>query len=103
MGKVCLPEMKRYKYDDGLATGTVAAGGTLGILIPPSTAFIVYAILTEQSIGRLLLAGFFPGLLLMALFVVTIGIVTHYRPELGPPVRAPPWASAWRRWAAPVR
>ncbi len=61
MGKVCLPEMKRYKYDNGLATGTVAAGGTLGILIPPSTAFIVYAILTEQSIGRLLLAGFFPA------------------------------------------
>ncbi len=84
MGKVCLPEMKRYKYDDGLATGTVAAGGTLGILIPPSTAFIVYAILTEQSIGRLLLAGFFPGLLLMTLFVITIGIVTYYRPELGP-------------------
>ena len=84
MGKVCLPEMKRYKYDDGLATGTVAAGGTLGILIPPSTAFIVYGILTEQSIGRLLLAGFFPGLLLTALFVITIAIVTHYRPEHGP-------------------
>ena len=85
MGKVCLPEMKRYKYDDGLATGTVAAGGTLGILIPPSTAFIVYGILTEQSIGRLLLAGFFPGLLLTALFVITIAILTHYRPHLGPP------------------
>lgn len=85
MGKVCLPEMKRYKYDNGLATGTVAAGGTLGILIPPSTAFIVYGILTEQSIGKLLLAGFFPGLLLTALFVITIALVTHFRPELGPP------------------
>jgi tripartite ATP-independent transporter DctM subunit len=64
MGRVCLPEMRRYNYDPRLATGVVAAGGTLGILIPPSTAFIVYAILTEQSIGRLLLAGVLPGLLL---------------------------------------
>jgi tripartite ATP-independent transporter DctM subunit len=84
MGRICLPEMKRYKYDDRLATGTVAAGGTLGILIPPSTAFIVYAILTEQSIGRLLLAGFFPGLLLTILFVVTISVLTRMYPELGP-------------------
>jgi tripartite ATP-independent transporter DctM subunit len=85
MGRVCLPEMKRYKYDDGLATGTVAAGGTLGILIPPSTAFVIYAILTEQSIGKLLLAGFMPGVLLALLFVATIAIWTRFRPELGPP------------------
>ncbi len=85
MGRVCLPEMKRYGYDDRLATGTVAAGGTLGILIPPSTAFIIYAILTEQSIGRLLLAGFFPGILLAALFVITITMWTRRNPELGPP------------------
>ncbi|MBM3527137.1 MAG: TRAP transporter large permease [Alphaproteobacteria bacterium] len=85
MGRICLPEMKRYNYDDRLATGTVAAGGTLGILIPPSTAFIVYAILTEQSIGRLLLAGFFPGIMLAGLFVLTIAIWTRFRPELGPP------------------
>jgi tripartite ATP-independent transporter DctM subunit len=85
MGRICLPEMKRYNYDDRLATGTVAAGGTLGILIPPSTAFIVYAILTEQSIGRLLLAGFFPGLLLSLLFIVTISIWTRFNPDLGPP------------------
>ncbi|MGE3246546.1 MAG: TRAP transporter large permease subunit, partial [Beijerinckiaceae bacterium] len=74
MGRVCLPEMKRYDYDPGLSTGTVAAGGTLGILIPPSTAFIIYAILTEQSIGRLLLAGFLPGLMMTILFVITIWI-----------------------------
>jgi tripartite ATP-independent transporter DctM subunit len=85
MGRICLPEMKRYNYDDRLATGTVAAGGTLGILIPPSTAFIVYAILTEQSIGRLLLAGFFPGLLLALLFVLTISIWSRFKPDLGPP------------------
>jgi tripartite ATP-independent transporter DctM subunit len=94
MGRICLPEMKRYNYDDRLATGTVAAGGTLGILIPPSTAFIVYAILTEQSIGRLLLAGFFPGLMLAALFVVTITIWTRINPDLGP---AGPRANARER------
>jgi len=76
--------MKRYRYDDALATGTVAAGGTLGLLIPPSTAFIVYAILTEQSIGRLLLAGFLPGLLLTLVFVITIMIWTRINPEIGP-------------------
>jgi tripartite ATP-independent transporter DctM subunit len=85
MGRVCLPEMERYKYDPRLATGTVAAGGTLGILIPPSTAFIVYAILTEESIGRLLLAGFFPGILLAVLFVSTVAIWMRIRPALGPP------------------
>ena len=85
MGRVCLPEMKRYKYSDSLATGTVAAGGTLGILIPPSTAFVIYAILTEQSIGRLLLAGFLPGLLLSFLFIVTIAIWTYLKPDIGPP------------------
>jgi tripartite ATP-independent transporter DctM subunit len=85
MGRVCLPEMKRYGYDDRIATGTVAAGGTLGILIPPSTAFIIYAILTEESIGRLLLAGFFPGALLAVLFVITIAIWTRINPQLGPP------------------
>ena len=62
MGRVSLPEMRRYKYDDRLATGCIAAGGTLGILIPLSTGFVIYAILTEKSIGRLFLAGILPGL-----------------------------------------
>jgi tripartite ATP-independent transporter DctM subunit len=85
MGKVCLPEMRRYSYDARLATGTVAAGGTLGILIPPSTAFVIYAILTEQSIGRLLLAGILPGLLLTALFMITVAIWMRFQPQYGPP------------------
>jgi tripartite ATP-independent transporter DctM subunit len=74
MGKVCLPEMERYKYNPRLATGVIAAGGTLGILIPPSTAFVLYGLLTEQSIGRLLLAGIMPGILLSGLFLLTITI-----------------------------
>ncbi len=85
MGRVALPEMKRYGYDDALATGAVAAGGTLGILIPPSTGMIIYAVLTEQSIGRLFMAGVIPGLLLTGLFLVAIYIVTKRRPEAGPP------------------
>jgi tripartite ATP-independent transporter DctM subunit len=75
MGRVALPEMQRYRYDDGLATGAIAAGGTLGILIPPSAGFVVYAILTEESIGRLFMAGVFPGILLTLLFVLAIWIV----------------------------
>ncbi len=84
MGKVCLPEMRRYNYDHRLATGTIAAGGTLGILIPPSTAFVIYGILTEQSIGRLLLAGILPGLLLTSLFMATIAIWMRFKPHYGP-------------------
>ena len=84
MGRVALPEMKRFKYDDSLATGAVAAGGTLGILIPPSTGLIIYAILTEQSIGRLFMAGIIPGVLLTCLFLLAIAIVTRIKPELGP-------------------
>jgi tripartite ATP-independent transporter DctM subunit len=84
LGRVALPEMKRYKYDVRLATGVVAAGGTLGILIPPSTGFVIYAILTEESVGRLFLAGVFPGLLLAGLFILTVYIQTLINPALGP-------------------
>ena len=69
MGRVALPEMRRHDYHPRLATGCVAAGGTLGILIPPSTGFIIYALLTEESIGQLFLAGVLPGLLLTGLFM----------------------------------
>jgi tripartite ATP-independent transporter DctM subunit len=85
VGRVALPEMRRHGYDAGLATGTVAAGGTLGILIPPSAGFVVYAILTEQSIGQLFIAGILPGLLLTALFVLTVWLVTARDASLGPP------------------
>lgn len=84
MGKVALAEMDRYNYDPRLSTGVVAAGGTLGILIPPSTGFVIYAILTEQSIGRLFLAGVFPGLMLLGLFVIAITLMCWVRPGFGP-------------------
>jgi tripartite ATP-independent transporter DctM subunit len=84
MGRVSLPEMKRYGYSSRLATGSVAAGGTLGILIPPSTGFIIYAVLTEVSIGKLFLSGVIPGILLTLLFVVTIAVLTSRNPELAP-------------------
>ncbi len=84
MGRVALPEMQRYKYHDGLATGSIAAGGTLGILIPPSAGFVIYAILTEESIGRLFMAGVLPGILLTLLFIVAIWIVVLRNPEKAP-------------------
>ncbi|MCB1333316.1 MAG: TRAP transporter large permease [Roseivivax sp.] len=84
MGKVSLAEMDRFGYDQRLSTGVVAAGGTLGILIPPSTGFVIYAILTEQSIGRLFLAGVLPGILLLVAFLVTVAVVCWLRPEFGP-------------------
>ena len=85
MGKIALPEMKKYGYDDTLATGTVAAAGTLGILIPPSTVLIVYGIMTEESIGKLFVAGLLPGALLSLFFVVTVAILCWRNPQLGPP------------------
>ena len=85
MATVTLPEMKRYNYDMGLATGTVAAAGSLGILIPPSVIFIVYGILTEQSIGKLFAAGIFPGILLSILFILVIYIQVRRNPSLAPP------------------
>jgi tripartite ATP-independent transporter DctM subunit len=97
MGRVALPEMKRYGYADSLATGCVAAGGTLGFLIPPSSGFVIYAVLTEQSIGRLFIAGILPGLLLTGLFLATIAIQTGLRPALGP---AGSRASGAARWSA---
>jgi C4-dicarboxylate transporter DctM subunit len=85
MATVALPEMKRYGYDMGLATGTVAAAGSLGILIPPSVIFIVYGILTEQSIGKLFAAGIIPGILLCFLFLLTIHVRVMKNPSLAPP------------------
>ncbi len=85
MGTVAIPEMKRYHYDPKLATGCVAAGGSLGILIPPSVIFIVYGVMTQQSIGKLFVAGILPGILLTGLFIATIYILCRRNPNLAPP------------------
>jgi len=84
MAAVTIPEMKRYGYGDSLSTGVVAAGGSLGILVPPSVIFIIYGIMTEQSIGKLFMAGILPGLLLVGLFIITIVVWVKIKPELAP-------------------
>ena len=85
LGKVAMPEMKKYKYDPALATGSIAAGGSIGILIPPSVILIIYGIITEQSIGKLFLAGFIPGVLEAVFYIFAIMIITRKNPALGPP------------------
>jgi C4-dicarboxylate transporter DctM subunit len=85
MAQIALPEMRRYGYDDRLATGSVAAGGTIGILIPPSIIMVIYGLLTETSISQLFLAGFLPGILTVAGFMLTIAVMTRVDPRLGPP------------------
>jgi len=84
-GTIALPEMQKLKYSDALATGCIAAGGTLGILIPPSSVLILYGILTEQSISALFIAGIIPGIVLTLLFILTIYILVRLRPEMGAP------------------
>lgn len=84
MGKVALPEMKRLNYSGGLAAGALAAGGTLGILIPPSMVLIIYAVLTEQNISKLFIAAFIPGFLAAAGYMITIAIYVRLYPEAGP-------------------
>ncbi len=85
MAQIALPEMRRYKYADELATGAVAAGGTIGILIPPSVIMVIYGLLTETSISALFLAGIIPGLLTVAGFMAAISVMTRLNPTLGPP------------------
>ena len=85
MTTVALPEMRKYKYDYSLATGSIAAGGTLGVLIPPSIIFILYGITTEQPISKLFVAGILPGILITALFMLTIYVRCRRSPNVGPP------------------
>ncbi len=100
MGRVALPELKRYGYDGGFSTATLAAGGTLGILIPPSVVLVIYAILTEQNIAKLFLAAFVPGLLAAAGYVLAISIYVRLNPASAgtrPPI---PMAERFRQLAA---
>lgn len=84
MGTMALPELKKYNYDETLSTGAVAAGGTLGIIIPPSTVLLVIALQTEQSVRQLFVASIIPGILLTALFFLTIVFLCLKNPEMGP-------------------
>jgi C4-dicarboxylate transporter DctM subunit len=97
MGQVALPELRRYGYAGGFATGALAAGGTLGILIPPSIVLIIFGILTETSIVALFQAGFLPGILATIGYLIVISIVTRIDPSAGP---AAPRASRQQRWAS---
>jgi C4-dicarboxylate transporter, DctM subunit len=96
MGRIALPEMRKYRYDNALATGTVAAAGTLGILIPPSTVLIVYGILTEESIGKLFVAGILPGAVLTLFFVATVALLCWRNPRLGPAGPPTSWSEKAR-------
>jgi C4-dicarboxylate transporter DctM subunit len=91
-GRATLPEFKRYNYDPGFATGMIAVGGTLGILIPPSVILVVYAITTEQNIAKLFMAALIPGLLATVFYCIVIAIMVRLRPEAGPALERVPWA-----------
>ncbi|HEY5900594.1 MAG TPA: TRAP transporter large permease [Burkholderiales bacterium] len=106
MAKVSIPSMRRYGYADSLAAGSVAAGGTLGILIPPSTVFVIYGILTQTDIGKLFAAGILPGILTIVLYCLAIMLVVRLKPSLGPPGEYSRWSLRWkallRVWAVVV-
>ena len=91
IGSVSMPTFRQRGYSEHLAVGSLAAGGTLGILIPPSISFIIYGVLVEESIGRLYMAGVIPGILLSALFMVIIAIMVKIWPALAPSEHAPSW------------
>src|SRR6185503_13889477 len=84
IGRIAMPEMRRLGYDDRLAAASVAAGGTLGIMIPPSIMFVVYGLMTETSIGELFIAGVFPGIVGALLYMLAVGYITMRRPHYGP-------------------
>jgi len=95
MARVSMPEMRRFRYADSFAAGSIAAGGTLGILIPPSVIMVIYGIMTQTSIGALFAAGFIPGLLALGLYMLAARLVTARNPELGPPGERTAWRDRW--------
>jgi tripartite ATP-independent transporter DctM subunit len=95
MSKVAYPSMKRFGYSDALATGAIASGGTLGILIPPSTIMVIYGVFTETNIGKLFAAGVLPGILAATLLCVAVAYVTWRDPKAGPPGERASWSERW--------
>jgi len=106
IGKVAVPEMRTHKYKDSFSAGSVAAGGTLGILIPPSSLMIVYGALTEESIGKLLIAGILPGIMTAALLAFTAWLLVRLNPGLAPTGEAAPFSVKMQSiktiWPVPV-
>ncbi len=96
IGAIALPEMNKYNYNTSLSTSSVAAGGALGVLIPPSVIFIVYAISAEQSVGRLFMAGIIPGLMLMSFYMLAIYIIARRDPSLGPAGPKSTWGERFK-------
>src|SRR6202045_4496681 len=88
---VAYPEMRRYNYPQSFATGVIAAGGTLGAMLPPSTVLAVYGIITEQDIGQLFMAGIIPGLLAMTMYMITITLIGYFRPDFLPKGTSTTW------------
>jgi len=93
---VAYPEMRRFKYPEGLSAGTIAAGGTLGAMFPPSTVLVVYGIITEQDIGKLFMAGVVPGLIAVLMYLTTLGLIGAVRPDLLPRGPKSSWAERFR-------
>ncbi|MEJ7929838.1 TRAP transporter large permease [Ramlibacter sp. AN1015] len=96
MSKVAYPSMRKLGYSDSLSTGVMAAGGTLGIMIPPSTILVIYGIITQTNIGKLFAAGVIPGLLSAAMLMATVTLITARDPEHAPPGERASWAQRWR-------
>jgi len=90
MGKVSYPEMKRHNYSAKIALGSITAGGTIGVLIPPSICFIIYGLITQQSIGALFMAGMIPGILQALFYIITISIICKVKPDAAPQGKAIP-------------
>ena len=99
VGSVALPEMRRRGYSDSLATGTVAAGGTLGQMIPPSGALIVFGIISQTSIGELFTAAIVPGITQALFYFAVIWLLVRWKPHIGPPTRRAGWPARWRALA----
>ncbi|MBO8140723.1 MAG: TRAP transporter large permease [Firmicutes bacterium] len=107
MASVALPEMRRFRYDEGLAAGCTAVGGTLGILIPPSSILVLYGVLTEEPIGRVLVAGIVPGIMTTLLLMTTAYLVARFKPELAPLAERREdepdlWRALRRTWPIPT-
>ncbi|MFM1817496.1 MAG: Sialic acid transporter permease protein SiaT, partial [Pseudomonadota bacterium] len=96
MSKVAYPSMKRLGYSDSLSTGVIAAGGTLGIMIPPSTIMVIYGIVTETHIGKLFAAGVVPGILTAAMMMLAVSLVTARNPALAPAAEKHSWSERWQ-------